>query len=190
VHCMQYRCCRHHVLLVLCNVGRYKEYLLAAFRSDPHGNLQDRDGQPPQNSRANAQRTPDWARVTTAAEAHVPASPLAAWPPGRGGIRRPKRPSSHCGAGPGCTTVGREPKTPLASLGGPCETSTLATLVRRLEKPSHSPAPPITISHQAISPPSAATSQWTHAANSTCSRTDMQWKVESESDSQPCREIT
>lgn len=27
--------------------------------------------------------------------------PLAAWPPGRGGIRRPKRPSSHGGAGPG-----------------------------------------------------------------------------------------
>lgn len=57
--------------------------------------------------------------------------PLAAWPPGRGGIRRPKRPSSHGGAGPGCTTVEREPKTPLASLGGPCETSTLVTLVRR-----------------------------------------------------------
>lgn len=62
--------------------------------------------------------------------------PPAAWPPGRRGIRRPKRPSSHCGAGPGCTAVEREPKTPLASLGGPCETSTLATLVRRPPSPT------------------------------------------------------
>lgn len=76
--------------MVLCNVDRYKNYLrlqpgdlVCAFCSDPHGNMQDRGrARPPQPSRANAQRTPDWTPVTTAAETHVPASPscgVATW---------------------------------------------------------------------------------------------------------------
>lgn len=57
-------------------------------QTDPHGNLQDRGAgctpPPPtqQPSRVNAQRTPDWTPVTTAAETHVPASPscgVATW---------------------------------------------------------------------------------------------------------------
>lgn len=139
---MRYRGARQQVPTVLCNVGRYRNYLrlqpgdlVCAFCSDPHGNLQDRGRPgPPQPSNLGEQMHkgplighPLPLQRKRMCQRH----PLAAWPPGRGGIRRPKRPSSHGGAGPGCTTVEREPKTPLASLGGPCETSTLATLVRR-----------------------------------------------------------
>lgn len=46
------------------------------------GSTRQSAGSPPQPSRADAQRTPDWTPVTTAAETHVPASPscgVATW---------------------------------------------------------------------------------------------------------------
>lgn len=78
---VRYRAGRLFVPRVLCVVGRYKVYLdmqsgdlVCAFCSGT--------ARPPQPSRANVQRTPDWTPVTTAAETHVPASPscgVATW---------------------------------------------------------------------------------------------------------------
>lgn len=130
----------YYVLSVLCNVGRYEKYLLTCVL---FGSTRQCAGQGRPAPTTFPQKPmhkgplighPLPLRRNRMCQRHL----FAAWPPGPGGIRRPKRSSSHCGAGPGCTSVEREPKTPLASLGGPCETSTLATLVRRNEKLSHS----------------------------------------------------
>lgn len=78
----------YHVPSVLCNVGRYEKYLRYCGRhASRRPNLRFvrihtaicRTGTAsPHNisTEANAQRTPDWTSVTTAAESHVPASPL------------------------------------------------------------------------------------------------------------------
>lgn len=133
----RYRQGRLDVPAVLFNVGRYKWCLLSVFCSDPHGNLQCRGTgctplPPPNNLPERMHKGPLIGHPLPLQRKRMcQRHPLAAWPPGRRRIWSPKRPSSHCGAGPRLHGGGAGAKTPLASLGGPCETSTLATLVRR-----------------------------------------------------------